>query len=58
MFTKTTKTLVAALMLAGISLAFVGNASAAPRQGWSPVQENSLDRAAYGGHAPGDTNGF
>jgi len=31
MFTKTTKTLVAALVLAGASITFVANAYAAPR---------------------------
>jgi hypothetical protein len=55
--TKTTKTLVAALVLAGASITFVANASAvqsrghsqAP-QGISQAEQNWMDRATYGGH--------
>jgi hypothetical protein len=46
MFTKTTKTLVAALVLAGASIAFVANASAAPKQGPSQAEQNWMDRAS------------
>jgi hypothetical protein len=56
MFTKTTKTLVAALVLAGASITFVANASATPRQGSGPSQgswqaeQNWMDRASRGGN--------
>jgi hypothetical protein len=60
MFTKTTKTLVAALVLAGASITFVANASAAPTQGPSQSEQNWMDRATNGGagHHTGDTTGF
>jgi Spy/CpxP family protein refolding chaperone len=57
MFTKTTKTLVAALVLAGASITFVANASAAPQPG-SQAEQNWMDRASNGGHHTGDTNGY
>jgi hypothetical protein len=55
MFAKTTKTLVAALVLAGASITFVANASAAPAKG--PTQDelnwmnrsSGLDGGGYGG---------
>jgi hypothetical protein len=46
MFTDTTKTLVAALVLAGASITFVANAYAAPRQGTSQAEQNWMDRAS------------
>jgi hypothetical protein len=46
MFTKTTKTLVAALVLAGASITFVADASAAPRQGPSQAEQNWMNRAS------------
>jgi hypothetical protein len=46
MFAKTTRTLVAALVLAGASNAFVASASAAPRQGLSQAEQNWMDRAS------------
>ena len=49
MLTKTTKALVAALVLAGASITFVANASAAPQQGPSQWEKNWMDRAS----APG-----
>ena len=58
MFTKTTKTLVAALVLAGASITFVANATAAPQQGPSQFEQNWMDRASNGGHHTGDTNGY
>jgi hypothetical protein len=45
MFTKT-KTLVAALVLAGASITFGANASAAPRQGPSQAEQNWMNRAS------------
>jgi hypothetical protein len=45
-FTETTKTLVAALVLAGASIAFVADASAAPRQGPSQAEQNWMNRAS------------
>ena len=51
-----TKTLVAALVLAGASITFVANASAAPSQGSGPSQgswqaeQNWMDRASRGGN--------
>jgi hypothetical protein len=45
MFTKTTKTLVAALVLAGASITFVANASAGPLPG-SQAEQNWMDRAS------------
>jgi hypothetical protein len=57
MLTKS-KALVAALVVAGSSLAFVVPASAAvPSQGSSQFEQNWFDRATNGGHHPGDTNG-
>ena len=63
MFTKTAKTLVAALVLAGASITFVANASAAQSrpsharqgvsqapQGISQAEQNWMDRATHGGH--------
>ena len=49
------KTLVLALVLAGASLSFIGNLSAAPVRGdgWQPAQNYMSDR-----HNPADTNGF
>jgi hypothetical protein len=48
------KTLALALVLAGVSLTFIGNVSAAPaRGGWQPSQNYMSDR-----HNPTDTNGF
>ena len=49
------KTLILALALAGLSLGFIGNLSAAPVRGdaWQPAQNNSADR-----HDPTKTNGF
>jgi hypothetical protein len=49
------KTLVLALVLAGASLSFIGNLSAAPVRGdgWQPAQNYMSDR-----HNPTDTNGF
>jgi hypothetical protein len=46
MFAKTTQTVVAALVLAGASIAFVADASAAPRQGPSQAEQNWMDRAS------------
>jgi hypothetical protein len=55
MFAKSTKVLVAALVLAGTSLAFVANAFARPTPGgWQVGGESYLqDR-----HDPTNTNGF
>jgi hypothetical protein len=54
MFAKTTKVLVAALVLAGTSLAFVANASAAPRQsGWSQSDDSYMRERVD----PTNTNG-
>jgi hypothetical protein len=57
MFTKTTKALVAALVLTGASLSLVANASARPGS-WQ-FEQNYMDRASDGGagHHTGDTNG-
>jgi hypothetical protein len=46
MFTKTTKVLVAALALAGASITFAANASAAPAKGPSQAEQNWMDRAS------------
>jgi hypothetical protein len=49
------KTLILSLALAGISLGFIGNVSAAPARGdaWQPAQDTyMLER-----HNPTDTNG-
>jgi hypothetical protein len=55
LFTKATKVLVAALVLAATSLTFVANASARPNQGgWSQGGQSYLqDR-----HDATNTNGF
>ncbi len=52
---KMFKTLALALVLAGASLSFIGNVSAAPSRGdaWQPPQNVLQDR-----HNPADTNGF
>jgi hypothetical protein len=49
------KTLILALVLAGVALGFIGNVSAAPVRGdaWQPWQQNYQER-----HNPTDTNGF
>jgi len=49
------KTLILALVLAGASLSFIGNVSAAPTRGnsWQPSQNYLQER-----HNPTDTNGF
>ncbi|HYS47207.1 MAG TPA: hypothetical protein VEM36_00385 [Xanthobacteraceae bacterium] len=46
MFAKTTKTLVAALVIAGTSLALVANASAAPTKAPSQDELNWMSRAS------------
>jgi hypothetical protein len=46
MFTKIATALFAALVLTGVSLTFVTNASAAPHQGVSQAEQNWLDRAS------------
>ena len=58
MFAKTTKTLVAALVLAGASITFAANASAVPSQGSWQAEQAWMDRASSGGHHQGDTNGY
>jgi hypothetical protein len=45
MFAKTTKTLVAALVLAGVSITFVANASAAPSKGPTQDELSWMNRA-------------
>jgi hypothetical protein len=57
MFAKTTKALVAALVLTGVSLSLVSNASARPTYNQWPGEQNYMDRASEGGHHTGDTNG-
>ena len=53
MFAKSTKTVVAALVLAGTSLTFVANAHAAPVNTQSQAEQSyKKDR-----HNPTDTNG-
>ena len=49
------KTFILALVLAGVSLGFIGSVSAVPVRGdrWQPGQTYPLDR-----HNPTDTNGF
>ena len=48
------KPFILALVLAGISLSFIGNVSATPaRGGWQPAQNYFSDR-----HNPADTNGY
>ena len=46
MFAKTTKVLVTAIVLAGTSIAFVANASAAPIKAPSQGEQLWLDRAS------------
>lgn len=53
MFTKITKTLVAALVLAGASMTFVADASAAPKRSHYQPEQSQFD---YRGNA-GNTNG-
>jgi hypothetical protein len=58
MFTKSTKVLVAALVLAGTSLAVVGNASARPTQsGWQAGWPACCDTTPRERHDPTNTNG-
>jgi hypothetical protein len=45
MLTTTTKALIAALVLAGASITFVANASAAPTQRPSQAEQNWMHRA-------------
>ena len=47
------KTLVLGLVLAGVSLSFIGNVSAAPRSGWQPAQAGYMSER----HDPTNTNG-
>ncbi len=57
MFAKSTKVLVAALVLAATSLTFVANASARPSQsGWS--QGGGDNSYMSERHDPTNTNGF
>jgi hypothetical protein len=58
MFAKSTKVLVAALVLAATSLTFLANASARPNQGgwqrgWQGSESYMQER-----HDPTNTNGF
>jgi hypothetical protein len=53
MFTKTAKALVAALVLTGVSLSLIVNASAAPRHGVQAGEQVWMDRASNP-----NTNGF
>jgi hypothetical protein len=46
MFTKIATALFAALVLTGVSLTFVTNASAAPQQGVSQAEQNWMSRAS------------
>jgi len=46
MFAKTNKTLVAALVLAGASINFVANASAAPAKGPTQAERTWMNRAS------------
>jgi hypothetical protein len=46
MFSKIATALFAALVLTGVSLTFVTNASAAPHQGVSQAETNWMDRAS------------
>jgi hypothetical protein len=52
MFAKTTKTIVAALVVAGASIAFVASASAAPTKAPAPDEVTWMNRASNA-----DTNG-
>jgi hypothetical protein len=55
MFAKTTKVLVAALVLAGTSLTFIADASARPNQGgWSQTGGGYMQERVD----PTNTNGF
>ena len=55
MFTKSAKVLVAALVLAGTSLAVVGNASARPTPGgWQTSGDTTMPER----HDATNTNGF
>jgi hypothetical protein len=56
MFAKTTKTLVAALVLAGASITFAANASAAPAKSPTPDEINWMNRAS-GPDTRGGNNG-
>jgi hypothetical protein len=56
--TMFTKTLIAALVLTGVSLTFVADASAAPTKAPAQGEQIYFDRASNGGHQPGDTNGY
>jgi hypothetical protein len=60
MFAKSTKVLVAALVLAGTSLAFVAEASARPTPGsWqSGGWQGGGDTTPQERHEPTNTNGF
>ena len=53
MFAKTTKARLAALVLAGASVSFVADASAAPARGPNPDEINWMNRAS----SP-DTGGY
>jgi hypothetical protein len=53
MFAKTTKTIVAALVLAGASITFVASASAAPTKAPNQDELNWMNRASNP-----DTNGY
>jgi hypothetical protein len=53
MFAKTTKTLIAALVLASTSLTLAANAYAAPEKAPSQAEQSWMDRASNP-----DTNGF
>jgi|HubBroStandDraft_6_1064221.scaffolds.fasta_scaffold1159246_2 hypothetical protein len=46
MFAKIATALFAALVLTGVSLTFVSNASAAPQQGVSQAEQNWMNRAS------------
>jgi hypothetical protein len=46
MFAKTTKARLAALVLAGASVSFVADASAAPARGPNPDEINWMNRAS------------
>jgi hypothetical protein len=60
MFTKTTKALIAALVLAGASITFVANAAVA--QGWQGgngyAGQYGVGHSNTARHNPADTNGF
>ena len=57
MFTKIMKSLVPALVLSGLFLGAVSNASAA-QSGWSNADKFSLGYSNTARHDPRDTNGF